>query len=1523
MSYEVGGRADKAGNRYEIKWTVYQMLKVLEEQLYSITLEALGDDEKGVDVWIKYNDKFQEGQQCKGRDGNKNSWTISSMKAKNIFKNWKFQLDRSKNNKVSLVSPLNCILLDDLIDRAKNSDGNEEHFYDNQVSKSSKELRKFYEDYMKAMKLDISQKEDIIRSIDYLRRTIYWEKQELELKDAILEKIRYLFVNDCNAVFDGFVSLIVDGDILGKEVNAYFLHLFCEKKKFKFKDLSFDTKLIPRINELNEQYRKEAKLINNVLIKREEFKKCNDLINSGKSIIIHGKAGNGKSGCTEEILNFCEENLIPVIAIKLDKRTPSGNAETWGKDLGLPASIAHCIHSISKEKKAVIILDQLDALRWTQAHSRDSLIVCSEIINEVMRLNLERKEKISVIFVCRTYDLENDNNIKVLFESKNNDSEKIDWVKVSVGELEDESVKSVVGNKYDSLTKKLKIVLKTPSSLYIWTKLDNNMDYNECYTANHLIKTWWKQLKMEAVYDGLSEEIVDKFKNTLVNKLDKVSKLSIPIRALGDMNEKAVYYLSTNGFLIYENNKISFFHQSILDYFLSQLMITKFYEDEEITNIIGDKLKQTPARRYQVQMLLEILAEEDSNEFINVGRKITASSGIRFYVKHVFYEVLGQVSNIDEFIKSYIIEECESEDNLKYILNNVIMGRKKFMNILRDNGILDKWMYQDERKYTVFDLYCSIGSLLDADDIKFLKKYLFKSEEDDKKILRCFEYDFSTDSDEKFELRMKIYEKYPNESQIYVDFKKMIKKCEMRTIIFLSFLLENKIKNKHNYRREDDIILEDFDVKFSNSKEIIDILLPFIPKEIEEKIYFSDWNNKDGYKNNLERVCVRIIRKANRFIIEENPDYFLNIYKDYFGKGYLVFNEIILDALQYLPENYSDFVIKYLSEDIDKNIFDKTSPNKDKLYLAKNSIKKHSLYCSDQVFMNFEKRVIEYISPNAIDRYKRRIEYNRSNKCGEIYYLSFWGDLQLELLQCLPKERESKKVKDLLLVLNRKFNGKSRMYRHSGGGSFSVISPINGKNLNNKQWLNIITNKKIESRKSHKWKEINGYIVESSVEEFASTFHTIVANEPERMIKLTIQNSNKVLDSYIQSLYIGVLTSNKIKSIPEEYLKKLLETFKPKDNNSLISGDICDIIGERPEINWGKNLFNLLKDIAINHTNPQIEENVVTSFDNKEMRTFSMLQSNAINCTRGRAAITIGNLIRKNENIYCNFKDSIDKLTLDENPAVQFASLSALWPVYNIDREWALDKILKLYEQDYRFIGHPGSKNMLFRLYELNDTYIQRVLTVIRKGFLSDDDNIIRISGHTMCEMYILKNEFTDEMNNLSELSEKQMNAILEMVIEYFDKDEYNKLSKEIILEFGKSEADLEYSLGKLFYQNKISLERDKDFLLELMSTNIGLKLIHDFTRFLEKNSKSVIEYRDIIISMSTAVINRDLSEIRGYWRIEDNISKLIIGLYDETVSSTDPKLRETASKCLDIWDLMYEKQIGSIRQLSQEILER
>ncbi|HFC9197624.1 TPA: hypothetical protein QFN10_002721, partial [Enterococcus faecium] len=74
---------------------------------------------------------------------------------------------------------------------------------------------------------------------------------------------------------------------------------------------------------------------------------------------------------------------------------------------------------------------------------------------------------------------------------------------------------------------------------------------------------------------------------------------------------------------------------------------------------------------------------------------------------------------------------------------------------------MDKWFKDSERKEIVFKLLESISPEYSSEDILFIKKNAFKSEEDDNRFVRCFPYDLNEDTDELFELRMKFYEKYP------------------------------------------------------------------------------------------------------------------------------------------------------------------------------------------------------------------------------------------------------------------------------------------------------------------------------------------------------------------------------------------------------------------------------------------------------------------------------------------------------------------------------------------------------------------------------------------------------------------------------------------------------------------------------------------------------------------------------------------------------------------------------------------
>ena len=99
-----------------------------------------------------------------------------------------------------------------------------------------------------------------------------------------------------------------------------------------------------------------------------------------------------------------------------------------------------------------------------------------ELIREIQNLNSERENKISIIFVCRTYDLENDDGIKALFENKSKDKTK-SWHKVEVNELLENEIEEILGSKYHSFPNKLKQLLRTPSNLYIWEQINNKEEY--------------------------------------------------------------------------------------------------------------------------------------------------------------------------------------------------------------------------------------------------------------------------------------------------------------------------------------------------------------------------------------------------------------------------------------------------------------------------------------------------------------------------------------------------------------------------------------------------------------------------------------------------------------------------------------------------------------------------------------------------------------------------------------------------------------------------------------------------------------------------------------------------------------------------------------------------------------------------------------------------------------------------------------------------------------------------------------
>lgn len=300
-----------------------------------------------------------------------------------------------------------------------------------------------------------------------------------------------------------------------------------------------------------------------------------------------------------------------------------------------------------------------------------------------------------------------------------------------------------------------------------------------------------------------------------------------------------------------------------------------------------------------------------------------------------------------------------------------------------------------------------------------------------------------------FELRMLLYEQYPDLAQeLFIDVKSVMEQCEIRAIKLISFWMKHKIKSqgKYVYRYEEELFGAEDSFLIENGEFVLTELLSYIPKNDSVEVKYNEWSGKYWHMRGIERACVELVKKANVAVISKSPEKFWKYYELYMGKGYHVFNEIILHSLSYLPGYYSNRIIRYIGNDLDKNIFDCTSGEENELELVKNVLRVHGKQCEKEQLLWLENVIYKYISPRAVEWYQRRIEWNKSKQSERVYW-RFWGDLQYELLSCLPEERISKKSKDLLQVLSRRFHKVQSRYYNMEGHSGWVKSPVSGKIL--------------------------------------------------------------------------------------------------------------------------------------------------------------------------------------------------------------------------------------------------------------------------------------------------------------------------------------------------------------------------------------------------------------------------------------------------------------------------------------------
>lgn len=1527
MALPAGGRADKSGNKYEQNWVIYKLLKVIQEKLSYVIIEPLGDYEDGVDLWIVYKDGKNEFQQCKARNGSKDYWQFGDINNRGLWNKWKKHLDRDITNIASLVSPLPFTLLEDIISRALNNDNNPNDFYNIQIKGSGKDTTNLFNDICKQLKFDTNTNSGLNLAYQYFKKIRIRQWPDYESTDIMSDIVDSLFIGDSNIVIALLRNFIVEKNIYGKPITAHMLRQYLQDNGVSFKDLAHDNRILPNIKRLNREYLHSFHSFSSGTIIREESQECWKYIKEGKSIILHGQAGAGKSGCVTNIIHFCEEESIPYLAIRLDTHIPTENSRKWSQDMEFPASISHCIKSISDNKNAVIILDQLDALRWTQSNSVQALNVCMELIHQINNINKEYDSKLSLVFVCRSYDLENDSDIRGLFIKNDEAKDSIEWMKIKVDLLSDSDVKKVIGSSYSNLNGKIRELLRIASNLYIWENLDGSQNNENIKTTYQLVHEWEKQLENKASSKNLDSSKIMNIISQITTYYDKYGRYPIPLPSLIiDVNIRD--FLRSSEFLFETNNSISFAHQSIFDCFLAQQMMRKYFEEKPITDITGNLESQNPAKRYRMQIFLQEMLIYYPSDFLVIGRQMLEDEPIRYSFKYLYLEVLSQIQNPDDSTIEFVIELLSNAEWKKPVINAVINGKSIYITQLIKDGILDLWM--KETPEIVIGLFASISPNCDKKQVQFMKKYCL-SDKNNPNWSRCFYGNIIKDSEDFFDLKLEFYKMNPEMFNYFI-FSRDFFRNSIRAIRIISSMIPLELKNNQDnsvYNGVKDSLLVHSDTFTNNYLDVLSILWPCLPTidECSNKSEFniSDWTNNYFKKSTIKRACILIIKAATRAYAKADPDKFLELYRPYMGKGYELFNEIILDGMIELGDEYADFVLNYLQEDITKNCFERSSEHRNELYYTKKLVQKYSKTCKDDTLKNFEDKIMRYVPVNQKERLKNHYKSAKKNTNdqteGQIKddkehtkYYPIWGHFQYEILKSIDGDKIGKEANNLLQVLDRSLSKSHIPYDHSADSQFgSVISPVTNKKISAKAWMKILLNNRIDKEGKSVWSDAQNCFICNSLEDFCRSFQAYVSKNPKEITDLLLTENNRIQnDEFIKSFFFGLLSSNNLIDISSDKIENIIKKYHI--NTPTFYNDICRIIEKNPDKHWSDYMVNCVKDIATNKDILEADDSMLAESDSD----FYSIETKSLNCIRGTAIYTIAKLLWENHKYYPAFKECIAELANDHNPVIRYAALYALYPIYNIDREWALDKIMKIFDKNHLMIGFPNSRKLFNCCYSEYQTTINQV---IRNAMNSDENRILETCGYSIVEIHILHDQFND-IFDIYQNNPKLQDSISTMLMIYLNNEKYRDKSKHLLLQILNSNKtkNEQWIWRNLFDENILDINRDNDIINMISSKHLQPETFRDFSEYACKQ-KDIKCLANIIFEASERVLKEDMTNPETRYIISTCLSRLISTLYDTVYSSNLKNDKTLANKCLDLWDEIYKIDFKIGNKLTNEIM--
>lgn len=510
-----------------------------------------------------------------------------------------------------------------------------------------------------------------------------------DLKGLEFEEIKEKLINLLSSIKIKRICQDDLGDYLSKDYNKYIVGKYFGVKKLILAEPEIDLEVVKidfenASNDFLKNQRYEFGNLPSSQIERTETNKLFEWVaspvkeNEPPIAVLIGKAGYGKSVILRQLTQKLQDENIPTLAIKADRNFAT-TTDDLDKRLILKYGIAASIRELALEYDRVVILfDQIDALSQTQSLKNDYAITFSRLVNLI-----KKQKNIRIVTSVREYDLATETEFMDLIQAN----------KFQVELLTESDVKSVLAKlKIQSpLPKRLLELLRTPNHLDIFCQIHHpKRNYDTITTLQDLHNKLWNAKILKSRRASLSnvKELLYRIAKEIYDR-----GLSIPLSVFQDDYSQELEYLSSEGLITQNDEKIQFFHQTFYEYVYAK----RFAEQKEnLLEYIQENHYGFEVRA-SIKMILSFLRDSNPKYHIQCLEHIIASEAVAFHIKFLVITLVGYLDDPTSKEKEFVTAKILSEEDYRDIFLENAYGNS-WLNYLIDKKILNGLIFNTQDK---------------------------------------------------------------------------------------------------------------------------------------------------------------------------------------------------------------------------------------------------------------------------------------------------------------------------------------------------------------------------------------------------------------------------------------------------------------------------------------------------------------------------------------------------------------------------------------------------------------------------------------------------------------------------------------------------------------------------------------------------------------------------------------------------------------------------------------------------------